>query len=351
MTFRGLLMWVHLLLGLTGAIVIAIASLTGVYITFQGPLERWLIPVPAVAASPSAPNLLAIVNGVEAKYAPRRVTGVSFGAGQAAIVRLSDRSIAFVHPVDASVIRFRQASSASLENLTAVVRRLHINLLLGPRGRQIVTLATAEALLLVLTGAWLWWRKKHWQFTVWRGSVFRVSWDLHNATGIWFLLPALSMIVTGLLIAVPAPVFFAAGADSAPFLAAPSSRGIGEPGTPIALSRALAVADSAVPGGAITRLLIPRAAAAAIAIEKDRGTIYVDRTSGQVIEVRAHRVPTAGDRALGSIEALHTGELLGMPGRTVMTLGSLMLAVMTVTGVVLGWKRLLILTRRAPDTP
>jgi hypothetical protein len=35
----------------------------------------------------------------------------------------------------------------------------------------------------------------------------------------------------------------------------------------------------------------------------------------------------------------------------VMTLGSLMLAVMTVTGAVLGWKRLMILARRAaPET-
>jgi uncharacterized iron-regulated membrane protein len=35
--------------------------------------------------------------------------------------------------------------------------------------------------------------------------------------------------------------------------------------------------------------------------------------------------------------------LLGIPGRAIMTLGSLMLAVMTVTGVVLGWKRFVIL--------
>lgn len=37
-------------------------------------------------------------------------------------------------------------------------------------------------------------------------------------------------------------------------------------------------------------------------------------------------------------------ELLGVPGRAVMTSGSLMLTVMTITGVVLGWKRRLILT-------
>jgi len=43
------------------------------------------------------------------------------------------------------------------------------------------------------------------------------------------------------------------------------------------------------------------------------------------------------------VEKLHTGELLAVPGRAIMTLGSLMLAVMTITGVVLGWKRLLIL--------
>jgi uncharacterized iron-regulated membrane protein len=77
--------------------------------------------------------------------------------------------------------------------------------------------------------------------------------------------------------------------------------------------------------------------------------LYVDQFSGAVVEVRPNRELTAGDRAYRVVEDLHTGQLLGIPGRTVMTLGTLMLAVMTMTGVVLGWKRLLVLTGKRAD--
>lgn len=349
MTFRGLLMWIHLVLGLTGAIVIAIASVTGAYITFQGPLERWLIPVPRVENTTASPDLHAIVSAAESVYAPRRVLNVVVRAGEATVVTLTDRSKAWVNPADASVIRFRQGKLLSLENITAGMRRLHTNLLIGRNGRMIVTLATAEALFLGLTGAWLWWRRKHWRFRPWRGSVFRVSWDLHNATGIWFLLPVLSIVVTGLLIAVPAVVFRYAGAPEAPWPEAPQSSGVAGSPPPVALVRVLAVADSVRPGEPVTGLAIPAGSAGAIAVVKARETIYLDKYTGRLIEVRPHRVPTEGDHALEAVEALHTGELYGVPGRTVMTLGSLMLAVMAVTGVVLGWKRFLILARRATE--
>ena len=35
MTFRGFLMWVHLALGVSGAVIIAIVSVTGAYLTFR----------------------------------------------------------------------------------------------------------------------------------------------------------------------------------------------------------------------------------------------------------------------------------------------------------------------------
>jgi uncharacterized iron-regulated membrane protein len=73
----------------------------------------------------------------------------------------------------------------------------------------------------------------------------------------------------------------------------------------------------------------------------------VDQYNGSLIEVRPHRALTAGDHALKAVEDLHSGELIGIPGQALMTLGSLMLFVMTATGVILGWKRLVILFGRS----
>jgi uncharacterized iron-regulated membrane protein len=91
------------------------------------------------------------------------------------------------------------------------------------------------------------------------------------------------------------------------------------------------------------RVVIPQRPAGAYAVSRAGRTAYIDQFRGAVIEVRPDRAFTAGDSANQAVEDLHTGELLGVPGRAVMTLGSLMLAVMTATGVVLGWKRLKIL--------
>jgi len=340
-------MWVHLVLGLTGAVLLAVVGITGVYITFQRPLEGWLNPIPSVPAFGGSPDLTAIVSAAEARFAPRRVARVEVRPqGEATIVRLRDRTIVFVNPGDATIIGSREARFASLENLTAVMRRLHTNLLLGRKGRLLVTAATAEALLLVLTGLWLWWRKKHWQFRPWRGSVFRVSWDLHNATGIWFFVPLLSMVITGLLMSMPAPVHRLAGAPAAPRPEAPQSGTEGTPGAgaaPVALSRVVSLADSVVPGDPTLTLAIPSTPAGVFAVGKPGETVFIDQFSGALIEARPDRKPSAGDEASEKVQRLHTGELLGVPGRTIMTLGSLMLTVMTITGAVLGLKRLLIL--------
>lgn len=345
MKFRSLLMWVHLVLGLTAAAILAVVAATGAYITFQDPLTRWLNPVPLVSRSSRAVDVAQIVQRVEERFAPRRIASVEVREAEATIVRLQDRTAVFVHPDSATIIAFRRGRFASLENLTAVMRGLHTHLLLGTKGRAIVTIATLEALLLALTGFWLWWRKKQWKFRPWRGSIFRISWDLHNATGIWFVAPVLGMVVTGLMLAMPGPVYRQAGALPAPWIDPPGSTVPALSVAPLSVARVLAVADSARPGESTIRLSIPMGPRGAFAVARRNETVYVDQFSGAVISIQPDRSPTAGDHAIEAVEQLHTGVMLGIPGVVVMTLGSVMLAVMTITGALLGIKRLLILTR------
>lgn len=342
MTFRGFLMWVHLVLGLTGALIIAIVAVTGAYITFQQPLTRWLNPVPLIASQSNSVDAPAIIQAVEARFAPRRVASIAIGEGNyATTVRLLDRTTVFVDPSNASIVGAREARFASLENLTTVMRRLHTSLVLGARGRLLVTLATGEALLLALTGIWLWWRKKHWQFRAWRGSLFRVSWDLHNASGIWFLVPVVAMLVTGLLIATPTLVFRVAGMRPATWVGAPPSAN-SDSHEQVPLATVLTLADSVAPG-AVLGVSIPFGPVASYAVRKANVTVYIDQFTGAVIEARGPLLPNAADHAFKVVEDLHTGAYFGKAGRAIMTLGTLMLAVMTITGFLLGWKRLLIL--------
>jgi uncharacterized iron-regulated membrane protein len=295
------------------------------------------------------PDLTGIVKAVQDSFPARRVTTVDVSTHEATVVRLDDRTLVFVDPHAAKVVGSRPLRTISLANLTTVMRRLHTNLLIGPKGKLLVTLATVESILLALTGLWLWWRKKGWRFGRLRGSIFRISWDLHNATGLWFLIPVLAMAVTGVLIVIPAPVYRLAGAGPTGWPEAPRSVPADSTRPPLPLSSVLRIADSAVAGDPTRRLTIPGNARGAYAVEKSGATVFVDQFSAAVLAVQLPRVRTAGDNALHGVIELHTGELLGPVGQGVMTLGSLALALMTLTGVILGWKRLMILVGKMTD--
>jgi uncharacterized iron-regulated membrane protein len=82
--------------------------------------------------------------------------------------------------------------------IIALVRRIHGQLLLGPRGSWLVELAASWAIVMVVTGLYLWWpRGRGLAGVVWprRRSLLR---DLHAVTGFWVAGLALVLLLTGL---------------------------------------------------------------------------------------------------------------------------------------------------------
>ena len=107
LTMRAVLMWVHLVLGLTAAVILAIVAMTGVYIAFQDPLTRWLNPVPVVSRSPRPVDVGRIAARVEQDFGSRRITSVDVRDSQATVVRLEDRTTVYVHPDSATILAAR----------------------------------------------------------------------------------------------------------------------------------------------------------------------------------------------------------------------------------------------------
>lgn len=82
--------------------------------------------------------------------------------------------------------------------IIAFVRRLHGQLLLGPRGSWLVELAASWAIVMLVTGLYLWWpRGRGLAGVMWprRRSLLR---DLHAVTGFWVAGFALVLLFTGL---------------------------------------------------------------------------------------------------------------------------------------------------------
>jgi uncharacterized iron-regulated membrane protein len=105
----------------------------------------------------------------------------------------------FVNPYTGSIVG-KQDSSWQLMN---VVKTIHGELLLGNAGSVLVELAACWAIVLIITGLYLWWPRNA---NGMAGVVYprlregrRIFWrDLHSVTGVWISGLALFLLVTGL---------------------------------------------------------------------------------------------------------------------------------------------------------
>ncbi|MBT8767262.1 PepSY-associated TM helix domain-containing protein [Metapseudomonas boanensis] len=104
----------------------------------------------------------------------------------------------FVDPYSGKILGVQDAEN----NLQAISRSLHGTLLIGTLGDRLIELAAGWAIVLVVSGLYLWWprgqavRGVFWPRLASRGRLF---WrDLHAVTGFWGSLLLLFMLLTGM---------------------------------------------------------------------------------------------------------------------------------------------------------
>lgn len=350
--FRTLVLWTHLVLGLTGAVVLGVAGGAASLLHLVEVVHSRLSESPPLTRPAHVPPIDAFVRSVEAERGAGQVAAVDASGTGAVLVTLRDQTVLFVDAGTLEVVGARPRSARVVQRIGSILMGLHANLMLGTAGWKVVLIAMAEVMLLAVSGVWLWWRKKHWTFVT-RGSFFRVSWDLHSAAGIWSLVPVVVMSGTALLLAFGGWWLPVMGRTATEFVYPPViSRPDGAAQlTPIGLERALTLADGANTGAVMT-VNIPRPEEAAYRAGTQRATVWINQYTGETT-VQPIATPTSGDHLLVLVERIHTGEQFGIVGLVVMSVASFLLALMAATGLVLGWKRLVITfggsRRRARD--
>ncbi len=201
--YRAVWRW-HFYAGLFVLPFIAWLALTGATYLYQKPIDRWVHHDLKVAApSPQAPALpsaqiaavTAVTPGDVFRYTtPERADGsVEIGVLQPS----GQREVYYVHPATAQVLGHLPDKGT----FSGVVRRLHSLDLLGDYASALIEIAAGWALLLVLTGLYLWWpRGQQGGITTVRGRPRqRLFWrDLHAVTGVWVGLVLLFLAVTGM---------------------------------------------------------------------------------------------------------------------------------------------------------
>ncbi len=349
---RKAVLWIHLVLGLSSALVVIVIGLTGAVLAFNNYYGRWTHSSFFGVKSTGTPiGHDAVVAKMEAEYAPSKVESVNLlFDDEYTYYFLNDRGPLIASVVDGRILDPR-AGEAFTSKLVINATQLHTKLAAGDVGRIIRNIATIEVLFLIPTGVFLWWQTK--RFSVkWKASWYRRLWDLHNTIGILIALPILFLAITGSLIAlrlpearVPAPGAQPAAPALRSTLPVESAQRIAAP-----LDAALAAANAVLPELRAYQIMLPESRFAPITVNKSpegwstrnqRSTVYVDQYSGEVLHVNHGRPFTSAYKLYDFGRRLHGGAALGFPGKLLFGVSSFLFAVLAITGLALGIRKLI----------
>lgn len=375
---RKVAVFFHRYVGLLLAAFLFLSGITGSIIAFNHELDAWLNPgiltTTAVGARLPAETWIHVVQSsrpteivgyVEVPQRPDAPAVVYSYAlpPDGDLAKLVTFQV-FVDPSTAKVLGVRERGAFVLDRLHIMpfLYQFHYSLHLGQWG---VWLFGGLAILWFFdsfVGLFLAWPKRAWQavkqaLTVkWRSSATRVNYDLHRAGGIWVFAVLLVLAFTGFSMNLHEELFVPllnavapesdSPADAAPFRADPS-----QPLT-TTVPQALAAADQALKDRQINAELggifidhlkgfyaIGYHAKSDIMAEHPGLWVSVSGDEGKAVHVRPANGSTLGDVVHDWQFPLHSGKAFGLGGRIFISAMGLIVAMLSVTGVVIWWKK------------
>lgn len=258
---------------------------------------------------------------------------------------------AYFNPYNAELIHLQDMNKGWLNYL----KKLHRNLLLGDPGREIVHLVTLLAVPMLLTGLVIWWpvsgrpvRNKF--FIVWSASPKKLNYDLHNILGFYATWVLIFIVATGIywgFSVVKETIKTASGENTMnwekPASAIPASTSNKDKDE---ILNSLIQEYHTTYSEAEVRINIPHQAEEAIqlsVISPSQGInatnfYYHDQYSGNPIEgdfqngLAENR--STFNQINGLVYEIHFGSVLGLPGRILAFIASLIGASLPITGFV-----------------
>lgn len=384
------------------AVFLVMAGLTGSVIAFQGELDAWLNPdlyrarTAGTAPSPEmvspgtlapgtlapgtlSPGTLAQRFAQQDPRAEIRYVAFRVPPGQSVPAFVQPRTDpatgkpyaldydeVFLDPASGDVLGRREwgACCLSARHLVPFVYRLHSTLAAGPAGTVFMGCVAVLWALDCFAGLVLTWPRGRPFLAKWRpawrlkrgAGGYRLTLDLHRATGLWLWLMLLLMAISGVALTLEDQVFrpvlgLVADLSPSPFVAF-ANRHPDPARTRIGYDRAVAIAAAESrrrgwgyrPGG----LFDVRSAGVYAVYFFDRPTergagfgrpiVYLDDSGGTVLRVDDPGRGRTGDTILALQFPLHSGQVAGLAGRIAVALLGIGVAVLSVTGVLI-WAR------------
>lgn len=363
MDSRKIILKLHLYLGLVSAIFLVILGLTGSVMVFEGQLDHWLHPSRwYVSVRPQTLPESRLVQIVEQRFAPRRVTTIridpeaniaqqillAFPHGTNLTAQPQQIEVT-INRYDGSILSVHSAPTTT-EAALAFIHQFHLRLVSGEKGQLVISFVGLILVFEVPLGLFLWWRTKRASLK-WKSSGFRISFDLHHLVGVYFAAFLFLAAVTGVMIGFDfAQSLFYRVTHSAPNPIRVAASTVIPDTTPVNVDRAIESAQEQMPQGIGSIIYVPNNPRAAyrviLRLPSDpwnavRGIASIDQYTGKVLAF-TDLYASPGYRAGRFNRALHTGDIFGMPSRIIVSLSSLALCVMVITGLIIWWKKLAI---------
>ncbi|MGN6622327.1 MAG: PepSY-associated TM helix domain-containing protein [Sphingomonas sp.] len=360
---------------LCGPLVLWLAT-TGTIYTWRPQIEAWLdrpyqhlVPHGPIA-SPDAQvgaALAAVPGAALHKY---QLPASPDDAVQVIVGKNGKETRVWVDPTTTRVLKVEGEEQRPMR----LVFHLHGELLAGPAGSILVETAACWAIVMLLTGLYLWWPRggrglAGVLYPRLRGGK-RVFWrDIHAVAGIWVSFAALFLIVTGLPWAqawgsylreirqvtgtTDGPIEWTIGGRNPALADDPmlgdhaEHRGMtmkhaapkpGELARVIAAVRPLHIAGPVL----IAPPIAGKAGWTATSDADDRplrSEAVIDGATGEVLATKRFDQRHWIDRAVGYGIAIHEGAFFGLANQLLGTLTAMLLAMLSVSGVVMWWRR------------
>ncbi len=250
-----------------------------------------------------------------------------------------------VNPYTAEVVSSRYWG----QTFTTWLLDLHTQLRLDRFGWNLIGLLGLLLMVSISTGVYLWWTdaRQRWQALSVRhdAGLMRLLFDLHRLIGLLIAPALLVLALTGVQLSYPAvleTLFGASGMEhgetgrTITSTARPNNH-------PTSLESAEFVARGAFPRAELRRVTTPAGDTGIYRINLRQTneinqrhpftTVWVDRWSGQVKEVRNPAKFSTGEKIMEWLWPLHTGEALGATGRFVWFIAGLALCFVYISGV------------------
>jgi uncharacterized iron-regulated membrane protein len=349
---RKFIFQVHLYIGLVAGLFLVLMGITGSIMAFEPEIDH-LLHHRLSYVDPGDKTLSLAEIG--------RIVKTAFPADTIAGYRIeTSPDLSWQVGLEDKVVFVNQYSGVILGSLVrpdhwddwlGFIHSLHLRLALrmaGNPGKKIVTWAVVGLLILQLTGLFLWWRQR--RITMqWKRPSGWAWFDIHTTVGIVAYLFLLVLTITGLVMGFEEqtrPFFYritGSQPGNGPDLSVPLSTGAAI----LPADSAVAIAKRALPGALPFNIPLPgpgemyevRCRFPEDRTPGGRSMVFIDPYSGKVLDAESSRTAPAGTRIINLNRAIHTGDLFGIPSKIVMSLASLALVLLFVSGVGMWWKR------------